>query len=658
MFNNLKVISVTFFLFIGLIFNTLAQNETLFEYGPHRVTKSEFVNVYTKNNVTSNGDFSEESVRDYLDLYIKFKLKVQQAKDMNLDTMKAIQDEFSTYRNQLAKSYLIDRQITDQILKETYDRLQKEVHAKHILVKTPENVSKEEQNQALSKAKKIKARIEAGEDFSKVAKEVSDDPSAVNNGGDLGYFTALQMVYPFESAAYNTPVGSVSDPVKTRFGYHLVMVEDVRPARGKMQAAHIFVNISENADKEQQEAAEEKINKAYEKLEDGLPFATVVKQYSEDRATVSKGGELPWFETGKMVPEFEDAAFSLKEDGAYSKPFKTKYGWHIVQRLKKQEPQSFEDMKAGLKRKVEKDSRSEITKKEYLEKLKKEYSFKEYPKSLEKLKAQIDESILKGEWKIENPKKLKKPLFILSDKKYTQNDFAQYIEKKQSKRATTGKTTNEIVDQLYTAYVEQTISDFEESRLEVKYPEFKTLMEEYRDGILLFELIDRNVWSKAVKDTVGLRNFFDKHRDAFVWKERAEATVFTCTDKDDCAKVSKMLKKGKTTDQVLDELNGVGDKRKETVTATTDTYEKEENATVDKAEWKKGIVSNVIVNDDKTYSVVKTINVMEPTYKTLNEARGYVISDYQDELEQQWITSLRQKYPVTIHEEVLQSIIK
>ncbi len=650
--------NIFFISLIGLLLanNSFSQQDpVLFEYGPYKVKKSEFIDVYTKNNVTSSGDFSEASVRDYLDLYVKFKLKVQEAKDMKIDTLASIQKEFETYRTQLAKSYLVDKQITDKILKETYDRLQKEVNASHILVKVKPDATNEEKEDALSKIKKIKTRVEGGEDFAKVASEVSEDPSAKNNGGNLGYFTALQMVYPFESGAYNTAVGKVSNPVETRFGYHIIKVHDVRPARGRMQAAHIFIQLPKNPTADQEKQAKQKIDDIYSKLKDGEPFEKLARTYSEDKSNSSRGGELPWFGTGKMVPEFEDVAFSLQNDGDYSEPFKTQYGWHVVKRLKKQEVESFEDSRSALKRKVEKDSRSEITKQEFINNLKKEYEFKENSKSLAKLRAQVDETLLTGKWNFENPKKLKKPVFVLLDKKYTQLDFAQYLRSQQPKRSKGKKTVDEVFNAIYSDYVEKSISDFEESRLEMKYPEFKTLMAEYRDGILLFELIDRNVWSKAVKDTIGLKNFFEDHRKAFVWGNRVDVDMYTCFDDPTCNKVRDLLKK-KTSEEIIADLNK--DAEKEMVSVKNAKYEKDQNDLIDEIEWKKGFISKNLIDKNGETILINVLDLLEPQQKTLDEARGYAISDYQDQLEREWVDALRKKYPVTIHEEVVKSIIK
>lgn len=630
-------------------------NRTLFEFGPYKVPVSEFIEVYTKNNVTSSGDFRDSSVRDYLNLYVKFKLKVQEAKDMRLDTSASVQKEFETYRKQLAQSYLIDKQITDKLLKETYDRLQKEVHAKHILVKLDENAAPALEEEALNKIKAIKKRIDAGEDFEKVATETSDDPSAKKNGGDLGYFTALQMVYPFESAAYNTPVGKTSDPVRTKFGYHLVKVEDMRPALGEIHSAHIFIKAPSTATEEQKKAAKQKIDDLYKKLQAGEDFEKLAREMSDDKSTASKGGELPWFGAGRMVKEFEDAAFALKKDGDFSDPVMSQYGWHIIKRIEKKELQSFDEMKSSLRRKVEKDSRSQITKKEFVEKLKTEYAFKEYAKNKAKLLALVDESVLKGEWKFENPDKLKKPLFTLDGKNYLQKDYATYLLLNQPKKSSS--TKEEVFNSLYDRFVEKTITEYEESRLEAKYPEFKKLMGEYRDGILLFELIDQKVWSKAVKDTIGLKEFYTANKDKYMWKDRVEATIYKCESKEVAKQARKLLAKKLSDDELLENINGKENPSKKLTIEMAKKYERGQNSTVDQATWKEGI-SNDINENNGSVSIVKIISVLKPQNKTLEEARGYVISDYQDYLENKWVESLKQKYPVKIEEAVLKTIIK
>jgi peptidyl-prolyl cis-trans isomerase SurA len=260
-----------------------------------------------------------------------------------------------------------------------------EVSASHILIRVPEDAAPADTLLAYNRIIELRKRILKGEDFEQVAKGKggSEDESVRTNGGALGYFSAFQMVYPFESAAYNTAVGQVSMPVRTKFGYHLVKVHDKRAARGIISAAHLMIVVKQDADMETQANAEKRINEIYERLMNGESWEDLVMKYSEDYNSKNTGGKLPEFGTGsrqRMVPEFEDAAFSIPTNGAYSKPVKTAYGWHIVKRLDVKGIESFESLEKEIQQRVNKDERALSTQKSFIEKLKKEYNLTDYRK--------------------------------------------------------------------------------------------------------------------------------------------------------------------------------------------------------------------------------------------------------------------------------------
>ena len=344
-----------------------------------KVTVKEFESVYHKNN-TKETATDNKSLTDYVDLFVNFKLKVREAEELGLDTAKAFKEELAGYRKQLSQPYLTDKDVNEKLLTETYNRLKEDIHASHILVKVNETALPKDTLEAYNKIMKIRARILKGEDFNKVAGEkgVSDDPSAKDNGGDLGYFTALQMVYPFESAAYNTKVGQISMPIRTRYGYHIIKVSDRRPAQGEVLVSHIMVKTPPNMSKEDSLNSYKKITQIYDSIKSGkAKFEDMAQKYSDDKASAKKGGELPWFGTYKMPPEFEKAAFAMKTKGDVSPIIKTKYGWHIILLKDKRGLASFDDMKSELKGKVTKDSRAQVGRESLIAKLKAEYKFKE-----------------------------------------------------------------------------------------------------------------------------------------------------------------------------------------------------------------------------------------------------------------------------------------
>jgi len=630
-------------------------NETvLFKLGNDPVYVKDFEYVYNKNNINNQADYSEKSLTEYLRLYENFRLKVREAEAQKLDTIKSLQNELESYRKQLAKSYLTDREITDKLIEEAYQRSMQEVNVSHILVKLAEDANPADTLAAWKKIMDIRKRIAKGEDFGKLAAQLSEDPSAKQNNGDIGWFTVFQTVYPFETVAYTLKAGEISGPVRTQFGYHLVKKQNSRNARGEIRVSHLMLKFAEGADEATKTSLKQKTDSIYNVLMAGnMTFEAAVQAFSDDRTSKFKNGELPAFSTGRMVPEFEEAAYSIKKDGEISAPIKTQYGWHIIKRLELKETLPFADVKSELKRRVERDSRSEVAKETLLARIKKDYNFKDFPSNKAAVFALVDSSILKGNFKFEDKTRAGLPLFTLAGKDYSQSDFLAYLEKVARRRS--DKSKDALLEEYYSNFVSQSCIDYEESQLESKKPDFKMLMKEYRDGILLFELTDRNVWSKAVKDTIGLEEFYRTNKGKFMWGERAEARIFNCTDQAICDKAYKMISKGKTVEEMQSKLNKPGASSK--VSVINGKYEKGQYDPVDKAGWKPGM-SPVNKVNDSTFTFVQIVRIAKPEPKLLSEAKGYHVSDYQEFLEKQWLDELRKKYPVVLNEQVFRSLIK
>jgi peptidyl-prolyl cis-trans isomerase SurA len=441
-------------------------------------------------------------------------------------------------------------------------------------------------------------------------------------------------------------------PVRSKFGYHLVRVIETRPAVGEIHTAHIMIKLADNADDSTKQKAKAKIDEIYSKLKNGEKFEDMAQQYSDDKGSAKSGGVLPWFGTGRMVPEFENAAFALKNDGDYTVPVKTSYGWHIIKRLERKDIQTFEDKKSDLKASVAKDSRSELSKTTMINRIKKEYNFKEMPKNKDEVISTLDTSVVNGNWKVVNPEKLTKPVFTIANEVTTQKDFADYIASHQSKRMNT--TPQAVGYNLYESFANDKLLSYEESKLDEKYPEFKSLMREYRDGILLFDLTDRKVWSKAVKDSTGLEDFYQKKKANYKWSERVNAVVYTCGNKDVATKVRKMLKdKNMTTSKITDEINKDSQLN---LTIKDGKFSKGDNESVDTVKWVKGLSPDIEKNGQIVFVDIKEILPSEP--KTLEESKGLVTSDYQNYLEKSWIEQLRKKYPYKVNEEVLNTVGK
>ena len=630
-----------------------------------KITVDDFLKVYNKNNNAANA-IDPKSVEEYLELFINFKLKVKEAEALGMDTAKDFVRELRGYRTQLAKPYLTDQEMTDELIKEAYERMKTDVHTSHILVRVGLNALPADTMKARNRLNSILRVIKNPEkDFGKTAAEWSEDPSAAQNYGDLGYFTAFQMVYPFETAAYNTEVGKVSKPVRTRFGYHLLYIHDKRPARGQIKAAHILIKTDEKAEDIKQANAEQKINEIYDRIKNGESFEALARQFSDDKSSAVKGGELPMFGTGRMVPEFEDAAFALKSDGEVSAPIKTQYGWHIIKRLEYEPIPPFEEVAKEIKRKISRDGRSQKTKTAFLDKLKNTYQYKVDEKALKEMVSCMTDDFFEGQWSAEKECAGKeKFLFSLVDveqgsKKYefTQADLAQFMQSNRRYERTEENLGQKetILGLILDRMVEAKVMQLEDDNLEEKYPEFKHIMKEYRDGILLFELMDEKVWTKAIKDTAGLEAFYEANKTKFMWDKRLDAKIYVCKDEAVAKKARKLAKKqakkGWSNDRILEKINADSQLA---LDIREGKYLKGDDPIIDKIEWKQGLSENMNIDNQTIF--VSVLQVLPPQPKAISEARGIITAAYQTKLEEDWIKELRNKYNFKVDENVLKSI--
>ncbi|MFC6998345.1 peptidylprolyl isomerase [Rufibacter roseus] len=524
-----------------------ASEPVLLTIGPEAVPAAEFAYVYEKNNGNADSAYSSASVKEYLDLYTNFKLKVAEAKSRGLDTTEAFKKELGGYKEQLAQPYLTEKSVTDQLVREAYERLKKEVSASHILVSVDMEADPKDTLAAYQKAMNLREQAVNGTPFEQLAAKHSDDPSARENDGQLGYFTALQMVYPFENAAYNTPVGQISQPIRTRFGYHLIKVNDVRPAQGEIKVAHIMVRAQQGLPKADSLVAKKKIDEIYKRVQRNENWDQLASQFSEDAASADNGGELPWFGTGRMIPSFEEAAFALDKPGAITEPIQTAYGWHIIKLLERKELPTYEEMETSLRNRIAKDSRSELNKAAFMRRIKKENNLVEIPATKETVLKLADSTLLAGTWKLQLPAEPKNlasaPLFTINSKPYTVTDFASYVEKNQRRRQNV--SPSHAMNLLYDKYLETSLLDYEKEHLEEKHQDYRMLVNEYHDGILLFQLMEEKVWAKAVEDTVGLQAFFEQNRDKYTWGTRAKATILSAATPEILAQAQKLMQNGR-----------------------------------------------------------------------------------------------------------------
>lgn len=632
------------------VFSQTSGNEVLFTVAGQPVTKSEFLYVYQKNNPNKKNDFSKASLQEYLNLYENFKLKVMEAKAEQVDTTAKVREELEKYGDQLIKSNF-DKEVMDAAVMKHYERMKTDRQVRHIMIAVNVDAKPEDTAIAYMKIKAAEDKLKKGDDFATVASDVSTDPNAKESGGMLGWITAYSIPdMNFEDAVYNTPVGKTSGIIRSKYGYHLVKVEGERPASGQVKVAHILIKPKSVNNAPDYTVAKTKADSIYRLIKgNSITFEDAVKKFSEDQITQSKDGALEMFGVGKMVAPFESTAFALKNINDISEPVKTQFGYHIIKLLDKKPIATFDDAKADIKTKIERSDEYKNLKAQYVAKAKAQYSYQEFAENKAELMSKLDSTFINNNWKMYKAASLNKPLFTIGKSAFTQKDMASYIELNQ--KASRDKDIAVKFNKLFAQASEQFIIEY---ALSAKSEDFSRLMQEYRDGIPLFALLEQKVWTAAAKDSIGLEKYYDAHKSEYMWDERVDATIYHVKDEATAKEVRKLISKN-TADSVI--INKFIVDSVETVSIENNLFLAGQNSNVDKLNKKPGIGENIL-GADGTVSFVKINKVVPAQPKTLKEARGYVISGYQDYLEQQWIAELRQKYPVKVDEKVFNSMVK
>ncbi|HQQ97756.1 MAG TPA: peptidylprolyl isomerase [Cyclobacteriaceae bacterium] len=639
---------VPIILLMAVLGSAHAQNKNsdadrvLFTVRDEPVTTGEFIYLYKKNTLKPE-DFTESKINNYLDLLVNFKLKVTEARARGLDTTTAFRKEFQSYREEVRKPYQARKEDIERLTREVYQRLGEEVRASHILVLVKPDAAPADTATAYAKIVTLRNRILAGEDFNALASTASEDNSAKINRGDLGYFSAMQMVYPFEEAAFTLPVGKVSAPVRTRFGYHIVLVTDRRPARGEVEVAHLMLRTTGADDKK----IKDKIFEIEAQLKAGRAWDDLCKEYSEDPATKNSGGKLRPFGIGALasVPEFEAAAFSLQEPGQVSDPVHTAYGWHLLKLIRKIPLAPYADLEATLRQKVSRDERVQLADKHRREQEKRNQSYTESKDTKQQVFALADTSLTKGHWRFMGDDALrKKILFSFGASSVTVKEFVDFVQQNQKANA---MAPGEYLQQLMDLMIDARLGQLEEQRLVREHPELGRLLKEYEEGILLFTIMEKEIWTHVPSDSMVLKAFYESNKTRYQAGERLRARLFTSTDKTFMDQMNQRISRGDSLRQ--------DDLARFKAVIPFRTYQRGDNKAVDKVSWVIGVHRTEV---EGTEYLVEVERLLPAGIRTLGEARAQVLADYQDKQEKIWLNQLREKYPVKVNKKNQKSVIR
>ena len=654
----MKKIALPAFLVLSLIlslssFPFLAQaqekKEVLVVVGTISIDKEEFLQLITKGKEIDAPpmSFTRSEFEENFESFLNYKLKVIEAESMNLADSEEFTMEFASIKESLVAPFLIKNSIEEGEVKKVYGRLQEIVRARHILFQFPPNASKEDSIAMLTMALKVKAELENGGDFNALALTYSDDPSAKVNKGDLGYFTGLQMVQQFEEAAYTLPVGSISDPILTDFGYHIIQVNGRQANPGEVQVSHILVRFdSENAS--QEESARRRISDIYAEIQkENTVWEEIVQAYSEDPATKSSGGILPWFGVGTMIPEFEVAGFSLTEIGEVSPPIKTPYGYHILRLEGKKGLQSYEEVEQSIRSKILRNSKTGMIQSQVVAIQKARFGFQENESGISNLTAAVTATDLMGFGTAIQQKNLRgTELFKVNKTSYTVGDLWNYMQAQEI----TPRGDGTFLERWLAKFTEVTLAKTEEEDLEGNNKDYQKLLKEYRDGILLFSLTNQEVWQKGLNDSIGQRAYYAKNIQNYQWKTRVQAYLTKVNDASKLENARKYLQnKGFDPNSFAAFEADYRINYPNAYATESGTFEYEAHPILSRVDLNKSYQELEV--DGVSYVLVVG-KVYPPGPRKFEEARGLVIRDYQASLDQALTKRLKEKYPVQINAEV------
>ena len=628
----------------------LAQDttEVLMTVNGRAITAQEFVQAYTKNQALVK-DASKNDIDKYLQLYKIYKLKVARAYDLKLDRNEVFQKDLANYRRQLSRKYISRGEVTDQLIAEAYERTVTEINARHILFKLDQDASPSDTLKVYNQALAIKHAIENGASFTALAKKHSADPSVTKNEGEMGFFGAFKMVYPFESAAYNTPLGKLSNPIRTQFGYHLIEPLAKRKNKGKRVAAHILVtkkSVSAHT------TPEKTINELYERVLSGESFKDLALQYSADKHSAQKGGQINPFAKGQLRSSvFEDKVFELDTIGAITVPFKTVFGWHIAKLISKEEIAEFDKLAPELSKRIRNSSRGNIISSALSQKLRKKYNLSIDSTAIHYFNQLVTKEVLNKKWKLEQPLQGGgAPLFAFRDTTITYLDAAKFLEKRQRKEVSITSVSRFVSRQL-SSFLDVVVRDYYAAHLETEHPEFASVMREYKEGLLLFEVMQKEVWDKAAADLKGQKQYFNSHKKDFMFPKRMRLVTFSATDKKQLDVANELYLSGKS----LTEIENIFRKEKKGKLFSQNQLLALTDARIPKLLKPKAGQEYINIRENR-YDLYYVVEVFEGRQKKFNEAVSEVSNLYQQLEEKKYVEKLLDTAQISVNKEVLAEI--
>lgn len=636
--------------FAGL--TTAVFSQTLFTFGNKAVDKAEFLRAYNKNKIPVND--KEKAFREYLDLYIKFKLKVKAAEELRLDTLPQLLYDAQSFRSQIEDSYLNNEKAVNDLLNEAFNRSQKDLHVLHFFVPVELTAKPEDSLKAYKSISALYTSLVAGKtDYENLT---TSDPVKIKYA-DLGFITVFTLPYEYENLIYNLKMGQASKPYRAKNGWHVFKLIGDRKAVGKWKVAQILFSIPPDANAAEKKALEKKADSVYQLLLKGEDFGKMARWFSDDKVTYGNHGEMAEFGSGRFEPSFENEVFKLTKDNEISKPFLTAYGYHIVKRLSHSPVSSDKTDLAyqfELKQKIQGDARINYAKDLFLKEIFKQVNLKKTGTVSDADMYRYADSVLaKPESETGNTAVYpiaNKTVYNFAKTKLTGKDWLDFVRNyKGAGELYQGENNAALVDK----FVATSVMEYYKKNLEDYNPEFRYQMEEFKDGNVLFEIMERNIWEKASADTIGLQKLYAENKARYVWAESADIILFNCSDKTLADEARAAILKGKDWRKVVEESNN-------NIQADSGRFELLQIPGSIDSKMAVGSVTEAVVNPvDGNVSFIKLIRHYNANLqRSFDEARGLVINDYQLALEEKWINDLKRKYPVKVNEAVFQSLLK